>query len=271
MPSYVITGVSRGIGWELLNQISSDPNNTVVGIVRNKPPTDKRVAEELAGRSNITILEAELTKSDDIKRAAAETAKITDGGLDYLVASAGQNMSWDALDPIGVLGEKSEELSGYFHLMMEVNVLANIHLYSAFIPLVLKGDAKKVVHLTSAMGDLDFARDYDLYLGSVYSAGKAAMNMVTTKFAAQYKKDGVLFLGICPGVVNTGQFDNITPEQLARFAPMMQTWQSYAPDFKGPISPEESVKAVLSVINNSSIEGGQSAAILSHFGNKQWL
>lgn len=92
--------------------------------------------------------------------------------------------------------------------MMEVNVLANIHLYSAFVPLVLKGDAKKVVHLTSAMGDIDFTRDYDLYLGSVYSAGKAAMNMVTTKFAAQYKKDGVLFMGICPGVVNTGQFDN---------------------------------------------------------------
>jgi hypothetical protein len=32
-----------------------------------------------------------------------ETAKITGGKLDYLLASAGQNMSWDALDPIGTL------------------------------------------------------------------------------------------------------------------------------------------------------------------------
>ena len=91
---------------------------------------------------------------------------------------------------------------------MDTNVLANINLYSGFMPLILKGEAKKVVHLTSALGDLDFARDYDLTLGSVYGTTKAAMNMVTTKFATQYKKDGVLFLGICPGVVDTGQFKN---------------------------------------------------------------
>lgn len=53
--------------WEFLNQISSNPDNTVIGIVRNKPPTDQRVAEELSGRSNITILEADLTSYDAIK------------------------------------------------------------------------------------------------------------------------------------------------------------------------------------------------------------
>lgn len=53
--------------WEFLNQISSNPDNTVVGIVRNKPSTDKRVAEELSGRSNITILEADLTSYDAVK------------------------------------------------------------------------------------------------------------------------------------------------------------------------------------------------------------
>lgn len=53
--------------WEFLNQISSNPDNTVVGIVRNKPPTDKRVKEELKGRSNITILEADLTNYDAVK------------------------------------------------------------------------------------------------------------------------------------------------------------------------------------------------------------
>lgn len=38
-----------------------------MGIVRDKPTTDKRVAEELSGRSNITILEADLTKYDAVK------------------------------------------------------------------------------------------------------------------------------------------------------------------------------------------------------------
>jgi hypothetical protein len=35
--------------------------------VRNKAATDKRVAEELSERSNITILEADLTNYDSLK------------------------------------------------------------------------------------------------------------------------------------------------------------------------------------------------------------
>jgi hypothetical protein len=45
----------------------------------------------------------------------------------------------------------------------------------------------------------------------------------------------------------------------------------YAPHFKRPITPKESVTAVLSVMNNASIEHGDGGAFLSHLGNKQWL
>jgi hypothetical protein len=49
-----------------MNQISNDASNTVIGIVRNKSETEKKVAEELSGRSNITILEADLSNRDAI-------------------------------------------------------------------------------------------------------------------------------------------------------------------------------------------------------------
>ncbi|KAK8071478.1 NAD(P)-binding protein [Apiospora hydei] len=271
MPSYVITGVSRGLGWEFLKRLSSDSGNTVIGIVRDKAPTTKRVEEELDGRANITILEADVTRYESLKRAAAEAAAINGGSLDYLIANAGLNMSWDGLDPIGDLSAaEPEKMTDYFGAMMNTNVLANINLYASFMPLVLEGKDKKVVHLTSALGDVDFARDYNLTLGSVYAASKAAMNMVTAKFAAQYRGDGVLFLGVCPGVVDTGQF-NLSPEEMAKFAPMLQKWQSYAPDFKGPVSPDVAVTDVLVVVEKCSVDKGDSGAILSHFGNKQWL
>jgi len=45
----------------------------------------------------------------------------------------------------------------------------------------------------------------------------------------------------------------------------------YAPHFRGPITPEESVKAVMNVVANASIEKGDGGAFVSHFGNKQWL
>ena len=46
---------------------------------------------------------------------------------------------------------------------------------------------------------------------------------------------------------------------------------TYAPDFKGPISPEESVRHVRSVWEKASIEGGFGGGFVSHLGNKQWV
>jgi hypothetical protein len=45
----------------------------------------------------------------------------------------------------------------------------------------------------------------------------------------------------------------------------------YAPNFKGPITPEESVKAVRSVWEKASIDGGYGGAFISHLGSKQWV
>lgn len=59
--------LTPGPQWEFLVQTSADANNNIVGIVRDKAETDKRVATELADRSNITILEADLTDHVSIK------------------------------------------------------------------------------------------------------------------------------------------------------------------------------------------------------------
>ncbi|KAI5855066.1 hypothetical protein GGS23DRAFT_608198 [Durotheca rogersii] len=271
MPSYVVTGVSKGLGWEFLNQLSSDPKNTVVGIVRNKPPTDARVASELRGRSNIKILEADLTNYDQLKRAASETAEITGGSLDYLFANAAYVTSFDTYDGIGVLGQKPQELSEEFRQLMETNVLANIHLYNLFMPLILKGDAKKVVVITSGLADIDWTNEYDLETTALYATSKAAMNMITAKFNAQYKKDGVLFLSVCPGLVEVGHFQDPSPKERETFRKMLVKFSKYAPNFKRPDTPEVAIKAVLWVVHSSSIKDGDGGRFLSHFKNKQWL
>ena len=46
--------------------------------------------------------------------------------------------------------------------------------------------------------------------------------------------------------------------------------QAYAPHFKGPITPEESVKAVRSVWEKATLEK-DAGAFVSHLGNKQWV
>ena len=75
----------------------------MIAIVRNKPAAEQSVLDKLPGRANIYVLESDVTEYDSLKAAAADTAKITGGGLDYLIANAGIITAYDALDPIGVL------------------------------------------------------------------------------------------------------------------------------------------------------------------------
>ena len=155
------------------------------------------------------------------------------------------------------------------------------------------------------MADLDLCNNFELETGSLYSISKAAMNMVTAKFNAQYKKDGVLFLSICPGMVDVGSLNlsertnnpflphwfspsivpfmktlvdqadkfshPVNPHQLAGLQSLMGKFMTYAPHFKGPATPEYAVGAVSKVWENASVEKGDGGAFVSHLGNKQWL
>jgi NAD(P)-dependent dehydrogenase (short-subunit alcohol dehydrogenase family) len=83
-------------------------------------------------------------------------------------------------------------------------VVGNIHLFNLFLPLVLKGDVKKVIAISSGMADLELTNNFKLDLGAPYSISKAALNLAVSKFHAQYSADGVLFMSVCPGMVDTG-------------------------------------------------------------------
>ncbi|KAI0120153.1 NAD(P)-binding protein [Nemania sp. FL0031] len=271
MPTYVITGVSRGLGFEFLTQISNHKENLVIGLARDKAATEKKVAEELPGRSNIRILTGDLNDYESLKQAAADTAAITGGGLDYLIANAGYMAHWDAFYPIGTLAKDYERVQVETTKLYQTNVIGNINLFSLFTPLILKGEKKKVIALTSGLSDIDVVNQLELDTGALYAVVKAGLNMVVAKFAAQYKKDGVLFLSICPGSVDNGHFEHLTPEEIQAVKGMMGKFLAYAPHFKGPVKPTSAVGDVINVMGQATIEKGNSGDVLSHWGNKRWL
>lgn len=51
---------------------------------------------------------------------------------------------------------------------------------------------------------------------------------------------------------------------------MVKKFQEYAPTFTGPISPEDSVRAMLAVIENATVEK-DAGGFLSHKGDRTWL
>ena len=72
----------------------------------------------------------------------------------------------------------------------------------------MKGKVKKVIAISSGHGDLDWINNNEVEVAPLYAASKAALNVIVAKFNAQYKKDGVLFFSISPGVVDVGHTDS---------------------------------------------------------------
>lgn len=102
MPSYVVTGASKGLGvystspylcmihtnttqYAFVKQLASDPANTVMGIVRDIAATEQKLKKD--GIKNVKIYKADITDLPALKAAAADV-QATVGGIDYLIANA---------------------------------------------------------------------------------------------------------------------------------------------------------------------------------------
>ncbi|ORY58376.1 uncharacterized protein BCR38DRAFT_468649 [Pseudomassariella vexata] len=246
MPSYLITGASRGLGFEFLRQLSDRSDSIVVGLVRDKQVVDQKIASVLQG-NNIHTVEADLTDYSSLKRAVETVSKLTGGTLDYVFANGAYindeysyvTASKMAFDPV----EMENELMSLF----KTNVIGNMHLFSLVMPLVLNGDTKKIVAISSGLADLDLIS------------------------SAQYRRDGVLLMSICPGVVNIKENNGVSADQLEAMNDLATKFMECKPDWNGPSTPQAAVTSVLEVAEKASIETGFPGSFVSHHGNKQWL
>ncbi|RWA04265.1 hypothetical protein EKO27_g10841 [Xylaria grammica] len=253
--------------FELLRQISAEATNTVIGLVRNTSATEARVIKELGQRSNIHILHGDLDNHESLKK----TATIAGGNLDYLIANAGYISYWDSYDPMGKLGQDHERVELELSKLYTTNIAGNISLYTLFMPLILKGRVKKIVAISSSLSDLDSINRLGVQISPLYAIVKAGLSIMNAKFSAQYKADGVLFLTICPGMVDVGHYQDPTPEQAASLQGMMAQFKTYAPHFEGPATTERAIKDLISVLERAGIERGDGGDFVSHWGNKRWL
>ncbi|KAH9895818.1 NAD(P)-binding protein [Cubamyces lactineus] len=267
MPSYVITGASRGIGLEFVTQLSKDPNNTVFGLVRN-PQTATKLLELQKSRPNVHVFKADITDVPALKAAAAEVGKVTGGSLDYLI----NNAALLSNERIGLTlttypDEKvlEEDLVDSFR----TNVVGVVHTVNAFLPLLRKGTAKKVITLSTGLAALDVTLGTGFAVHVPYSVSKAALNQAVAKYAAELRDEGFVFLAISPGVVDTVP-KPLTPVEEEFFKSMVPKFQKYAPHWDGqPLSPETFVGLMLGIIDKVTLK--DTGAFISHWGNQQWL
>lgn len=102
-----------------------------------------------------------------------------------------------------IRGENPEAFEEELIYSLKSNTIGHIHLFNLCLPLILKGQTKKVIAISTGHADLDIVSRYDIDGVSSYAISKAALNMAVAKFSAQYAKDGVLFLSVAPGYIST--------------------------------------------------------------------
>ncbi|CAF9927542.1 MAG: hypothetical protein ALECFALPRED_003738 [Alectoria fallacina] len=271
MPSYVVTGASRGLGLEFVRTLSSDTQNLVIGLVRNRAAAEKAFGEAVP--RNLIFLNADITDLDALKSAATETAELTGGGLDYLINNAALISETSRYRTLSDFAHDPQILIKDLQVSFEVNVIGPINTVNTFIPLLRKGQEKKVFTLSTGMADIDLINQIDIAAAAPYSISKGAVNVAVAKYNALYKSEGILFMAISPGVVDTGEgmpsSDNV--EDMKAAQDMAIKFAAYAPHFTAASTPQESVNDMLKLFERSSIKNGNGGTFVSHLGNKQWL
>ncbi|KAI2794169.1 hypothetical protein POX_a00759 [Penicillium oxalicum] len=266
MPSYLITGASRGLGYTWLKQLSSNPQNIVIGLVREKATTQNRLLIDRV--TNVHLVRADITDPKALETAAEQVGAITGGSLDILINNAAILTPNSAFRPIMDLSP--EILEREILDSCRTNVVGVAHTVNACLPLIRRGRDKKVIAISSMLADPDLVRHFALDQATPYAISKSAANLLMAKYHASLGvMEGILFMSISPGAVSK-PYTAPTEDEMEGRRKMIVKLKSYAPHFSGPMSMEESVCRQWEVIENATVEthGG---AFVSHLGNRQWL
>jgi NAD(P)-dependent dehydrogenase (short-subunit alcohol dehydrogenase family) len=187
--------------YQWLRTLGADKSNNVIGVARSPGPVQQKLAAD--GLTNVTVVQGDMADAVSLRAAAASVHQVTGGKVDYLIVNGTFQMAdsgpLTAPDFIG----KEDLIRADVLQSAEVNVLGTIYSINAFLSLVKNGTAKKIVAISSGLADREVTLKSGTSSEVVYSAMKAAVNVVVAKFAVALKSDGITLLALSPGVVNT--------------------------------------------------------------------
>lgn len=217
----IITGASRGIGFELAKCFASDGNHNIIAISRNaaklKELKSACIRENVEAR--LIPIEFDLSKTDLFDSDLLPKIISHIPNIDILINNAGFLVN-------APLHNQSED---DILKMLKVNFLAPALLIKLLVQHMKKGS--HVVNISSMGGFQGSVKFPGL---SVYSATKAAVANLTESLAEELKDTGIFFNCLALGAVNT--------EMLA---------QAF-PDYKAHTSAEEMAKFISNFALNGS-------------------
>jgi len=192
----LITGANKGIGKEIARQLGTAGAITLIG-ARNRERGEQAASELRAIGVDAHVVALDV--SDEISvAAAAASIEAEYGRLDILVNNAGI-----ALDNTPPQLTTMETLRRTY----ETNVFGLFAVTRAMLPLLQKGEAGRIVNVSSGLGSLTQNSDPAWVFAGVkalaYNSSKAAVNMITVILAKELAGTAIKVNAADPGFTAT--------------------------------------------------------------------
>ena len=187
MKNIIITGTSRGIGYELALKFAN-AGHQVLAISRKSP-------QALMEHPNVSCLSLDISVAEDLHQVAKFIAQ-TWKKVDVLLHNAG-SLLHKPFDQI-----TTEE----FQNVYKVNVFAVAELTKICIPFMQKGSHVVTI---SSMGGIQGSMKFAGL--AAYSSSKGAVITLSELLAEEYKEQGIAFNVLALGAVNTEMLQEAFP------------------------------------------------------------
>jgi NAD(P)-dependent dehydrogenase (short-subunit alcohol dehydrogenase family) len=195
----LITGANKGIGLETARQLGKQDITVLVGARDIKK--GKAAAEELS-KDGIDAhpIAIDVSDPESVKKAAAQVEQDF-GRLDILINNAGI-MTDDQNRKV------SEQSLATWRETFETNFFGLITTTNAFLPLLRKSEAGRIVNLSSILGSITFHSTpgspvYESKNYASYNVSKSAVNAYTVQLAYELKDTKIKVNAAHPGWVKT--------------------------------------------------------------------
>jgi len=200
----LITGGTSGIGRAAANKMALLGIHVLV-VGRNVERGERTVAEIRAAGGKADFISSDLRDASSAREVAKRAIELGNGHVDILINNAG-------IFPFGPTNKTTEE---EFDRVYSLNVKAPYFLVAELAPLMAMRGKGAIVNVSTMVAD------YGVSGMSLYGSSKAAINLLTKSWAAEFGRGGVRVNTVSPGPTRTEGTDAMGEglEQLAAQAP----------------------------------------------------
>ena len=194
----LVTGATRGIGFETARQLASQGVHVLLAGRDRSKAVEASLKLQSEGLS-VEAIALDVTQPDSIAAAANEVAR-KHGRLDILVNNAG--IFRDDLQR-----KPSEQSLDTWRETFDTNVFGVVATTQAFLPLLRKAPAARIVNVSSLLGSIAANADpaspiYDFKVPA-YNVSKSAVNAWTVQLAHELRGTAIKVNAVHPGSVKT--------------------------------------------------------------------